>query len=437
MENMDSIISARWIIPVVPEGKILNNHSVLINNGHIHDIIPTDELTGRYESSHHIHMNDHALLPGFINAHCHTPMTLLRGVADDLPLKSWLEKHIWPLEGKWADDKFCYDGTELAIAELLRSGSTSFIDMYFFPEATAEVIDECGYRASIGLTVIEFPTKWAQTTDEYFDKCLQVHNEYQHHPLIETHFAPHAPYTVSDDSMKRIRTLCNELEIPIQMHIHETQQEVDDSIELHGKRPLQRLEDLGFLGPDLQAVHMTALTDDEIELLVKRGVHVMHCPQSNMKLASGIAPIPKLLKAGVNVALGTDGAASNNDLDMIGEMQSAAMLAKVGSGDATAVSAEQALTMATIGGARAMGIDNKVGSLELGKQADMIAIDLSKLEQQPLFNPISQIVYSGDKRLVSDAWVAGRHLMKNRELTTLDYDKILHKTKQWQEKLSS
>ena len=436
MQTIDTILSAPWVVPVVPEGKVLEQHSILLHQGIIHDIIPSSEITGRYTTKHHIKLDSHILMPGFVNAHCHTPMNLMRGVADDVPLKTWLEKHIWPLEGKWADDRFCADGTEMALAELIRSGSTCLADMYFFPEASAEVINDAGFRASIGLTVIEFPTKWAQTTDEYFQRCIEVHNEYQYHPLISSHFAPHAPYTVSDDSMRRIRTLCDELEIPIQMHIHETRQEVDDSIAEFGVRPLERLENLGLLGPDLMAVHMTDLTDDEIKLIAERGVHVMHCPESNMKLASGICPVPRLQEAGINVALGTDGTASNNDLCMIGEMKSAAMLAKIGSGDATAVSAERALSMATINGAKALGLADKIGSLENGKQADIIAIDMSELEQLPLFHPISQVVYSADKRLVTDAWIAGKHVMKDRELTSLDLDEILYKARQWQNKLS-
>jgi len=436
MQTVDTILTGAWVIPVVPEGKVLEEYSIVIDQGIIKEILPSNEVIGRYTATHDIKLNDHILMPGFINAHCHTPMNLFRGVADDVPLKTWLEKHIWPLEGAWADDHFCADGTEMALAELIRSGSTCLADMYFYPEASAEVINDAGFRASIGLTVIEFPTKWAQTTNDYFDRCIEVHNEYQHHPMITSHFAPHAPYTVSDESMRRIRALCDELEIPIQMHIHETQREVDESIAEHGMRPLQRLDNLGFLGPDLMAVHMTALTDEEIDIIAERGVHVMHCPESNMKLASGICPVDRLQGAGINVALGTDGTASNNDLCMIGEMKSAAMLAKIGSGDPTAVSAERALSMATINGAKALGIDDRVGSLEVGKQADVIAIDMSKLEQQPLFHPISQIVYSADKRLVTDVWVAGRHLMKNRELTSLDLDKILHNAKQWQKKLS-
>lgn len=436
MEQMDTIISAKWVIPVIPEGKVLHDHSVLIHQGKIHDVLPTNELTGRYESNNHLKMSNHAVLPGFVNSHGHSPMSLFRGVADDLPLKSWLEKHIWPLESRNVDERFCKDGTNLAMVEMLRSGTTCMSDMYFFPESTAEAVDQAGFRASIGLTVIDFPTNWAQTTDEYFELGLKMADNYRNHPLISCHFAPHAPYTVSDDAFDRIRTLCTELQLPIQMHIHETYHEVQESLSVHDMRPLKRLENLGLLGPDLQAVHMTELTDDEIDLLVEYNVHVVHCPESNMKLASGICPVAKLLNAGVNVALGTDGAASNNDLDMLGEMRSAAFLGKIGAMEATAVSATEALSMATINGARALGMADQIGSLEAGKQADIIAIDFDRPEQYPMFHPLSQIVYCTDRTQVTDAWVAGRHLMKGRELTTMDVDDIINKAKQWQQTLT-
>ncbi|MBT8449130.1 MAG: TRZ/ATZ family hydrolase [Gammaproteobacteria bacterium] len=437
MELMDTIISAKWVIPVVPAGKILHDHSVLIQQGKIHDIIPSNEISGRYQATHHIKMDNHAVLPGFVNSHSHSPMSLLRGVADDLPLKSWLEKHIWPLESRHVSEQFCYDGSNLAMVEMIRSGTTCVSDMYFFPESTAEAVDQAGMRATIGLTVIDFPTNWAQSIDEYFELGLKMAERYRNHPLISCHFAPHAPYTVNDDAFNRIRTLSTELQLPIQMHIHETLHEVEESLSIHGLRPLQRLENLGLLGPDLQAVHMTELADDEIERLAEYNVHVVHCPESNMKLASGICPVAKLLKAGVNVALGTDGSASNNDLDMLGEMRSAAFLGKIGTMEATAVSAIEALSMATINGAKALGMDDKIGSLEIGKQADIIAIDFDRPEQYPMFQPISQIVYCTDRTQVTDAWVAGRHLMKSRELTTLDVDQIVESAKKWQQTLTS
>ena len=437
MEQMDTIISAKWVIPVVPAGKILHDHSVLLSQGKIHDILPTHELSARYSSAHHIKLENHALLPGFVNSHGHSPMSLMRGIADDLALKSWLEKHIWPLESRYVSEEFCKDGSNLTMIEMLRSGTTCMSDMYFFPESTAEAVDAAGFRATIGLTVIDFPTNWAQTTDEYFELGLKMADTYRNHPLISCHFAPHAPYTVGDAAFDRIRTLCTELQLPIQMHIHETWHEIQESLTVHGMRPLQRLENLGLLGPELQAVHMTQLTDEEIERLAEYNVHVVHCPESNMKLASGICPVDKLLKAGVNVALGTDGAASNNDLDMLGEMRTAAFLGKIGAMEATAVSATEALSMATINGAKAIGLGDTIGSLEVGKQADIIAIDFDKPEQVPMFHPISQIVYCTDRTQVTDAWVAGKHLMKGRELTTLDVDEIVAKAKHWQKTVTA
>jgi len=437
LEQLDSIIDAKWLIPVVPEGKILNHHSLLIRHGKIVDIIPTREVMGRYQSIHHIKLDNHALLPGFVNSHCHSPMSLMRGIADDLPLKAWLEKHIWPLEAKFLDEQYVADGTSLAVAEMIRSGTTCLVDQYFYPETSAEIISEIGFRARLGLPIIDIPTNWAKNIDEYFEHGLKLTQDYMNHPLISCQFSPHAPYTVSDDALKRISTLSTELEIPIQMHIHETIHEIQEAMAEDDMRPLQRLENLGLLGPELQAVHMTQITEQEISKLASYGIQVIHCPESNMKLASGICPVTDLMAAGINVALGTDGAASNNDLDMISEMRSAAFLAKVSTHDATALSAAQVLSMATINGAKAIGLEEQIGSLEAGKQADITAIDLSGLEQQPIYNPISQIIYSSDRKQVTDVWVAGRHLMKDRLLTTIDIDSVSNKAIEWQKKFSS
>jgi len=435
MEIVDSLIHGRWIVPVIPFGQILENHTLVVNGSKIRAIIPTNEVIGRYQAHHETHLDDHLIIPGFINAHTHASMSLLRGIADDLPLKSWLEKHIWPLEKQFVEEEFVSDGTRLAIAEMILSGTTCFADMYFYPENSAEVVTEAGIRARIGMIISDNPTTWASSTDDYFSKGLEFADNYKHHPLISSQFAPHAPYTVSDEPLKRIQMLSTELGTGIQMHIHETESEVNDAIESTGKRPLQRLEELGMLGPDLQAVHMTQLTAKEIEKLSAFGVHVIHCPESNMKLASGACPVEHLIGSGVNVALGTDGAASNNDLDMLGEMRTAALLAKLSAKDATAVSATTVLEMATINGARALGMENEVGSLEEGKQADLIAINMSGVEQQPMYNPISQLVYTSDRKQITDLWVAGKHLMKDRQLTTLDLKSVLSNTREWQIKL--
>jgi len=436
MEIVDSLIHGRWIVPVVPHGQILEHHTIVVNGSKIREIIPTNEVMGRYQAHHETLLDEHLIIPGFVNTHCHSPMSLLRGIADDLPLKSWLEKHIWPLEHEFVDEDFVADGSRLAVCEMIRSGTTCFADMYFYPENTAEVAAEAGIRAKIGMIISDFPTGYAANIDEYFSKGLEFADKYKHHPLISCQFAPHAPYTVSDEPLKRIQMLSTELGIPIQMHIHETLTEVNDAIEATGKRPLQRLDELGLLGPDLQAVHMTQLTAQEIEQLAANSVHLLHCPESNMKLASGACPVDQLLGAGLNVALGTDGAASNNDLDMLGEMKTAALLAKLTAQDATAVSATTVLEMATINGAQALAMDKEIGSLEVGKQADIIAVNMSGVEQQPLYHPVSQLVYTSDRTQISDVWVAGKHLMKERQLTTLSLSSIIKNAKQWQQKLT-
>jgi len=435
MQQVDTLIHARWIIPVEPEG-VLEHHCLAIHAGRIVDLLPGDQAGQRYQAAQTVHLNDHALIPGLVNAHTHAAMSLLRGLADDLPLMEWLNKHIWPAESAWVSAEFVQDGTQLAIAEMLRSGTTCFNDMYFFPDVTAKVASQCGMRASVGLIFIDFPSAWAGSPDEYLDKGLAVHDAYHDHPLIKTTFAPHAPYSVSDAPLRKIVTLAEELDIPINMHVHETADEIAHSLEHYQVRPLQRLQDLGLLSPRLLAVHMTQLTDTEITEFAATGGHVLHCPESNLKLASGFCPVDKLIKAGINVALGTDGAASNNDLDMFGEMRSAALLAKAVSGDATSVPAATALRMATLNGARALDLDTEIGSLRPGKSADITAVYLGGIETQPVYDPISQLVYAAGRDHVTDVWVAGQRLLNNRALTTLDETEILRKTQQWRDRIT-
>lgn len=433
--EIDRLIHARWIIPVRPKGNVLEHYSIAINDGTILDILPSTEAEQKYSARESTTLNQHALLPGFINSHTHAAMTLFRGLADDLPLMQWLNDHIWPAEAKWVDEQFVRDGTRHAIAEMIRSGTTCFNDMYFFPDHTAEVANEIGMRCCVGLILIEFPTAWATDAQNYIDKGLEVHDKFKHSPLITTAFAPHAPYTVADQSLIHINTLAEELDIPIHMHIHETEHEVAESIQQHTFSPLKRLESLGVLSERMMAVHMTQLTEEEIDLTAKYNASVVHCPESNMKLASGFCPVNALLNAHVNVALGTDGAASNNDLDMLGEMRSCALLAKAVSQDSTAVSAATALEMATINAAKALGLDANIGSLEIGKEADIIAIDLDTIETQPLYDPVSQIVYSANRNQISDVWVSGKPLLESRELTTLDSNLSLQTVKDWGEKI--
>ncbi len=430
MQDIDTLLNARWVIPVEPDNTVLEHHSLAISGGRIVDVLPTSEAATRFSAKNTLDLDRHALIPGLVNAHTHASMSLLRGIADDLPLMEWLQGHIWPAESKWVSAEFVYEGTQLAIAEMLRSGTTCFNEMYFFPDEAARAAINAGMRACIGLIVIDFPTVWAKDADEYIHKGLALHDRFRNNPLITTAFAPHAPYTVSDGPLSRIVTIAEELDIPIHMHVHETADELSQSLQQHESHPLARLERLGLLTPRLLAVHMTQLTDQEIADFAQAGAHVLHCPESNMKLASGFCPVGKLLAAGINVALGTDGAASNNDLDMLGEMRSSALLAKVVAGDPI-VPAHTALRMATLNGAKALGLDGVTGSLVPGKAADVVAIDLARIETQPLYHPISQIVYAASREQITDVWVAGRHLLKDRALTTLDEQALLEKSARW------
>jgi 5-methylthioadenosine/S-adenosylhomocysteine deaminase len=437
MTAVDTLIHSRWIAPVEPAATLLEHHSLAIHEGRILDILPTGQALTTYTASVEHSLDRHLLIPGLINAHTHAAMSLLRGLADDLPLNDWLNDHIWPAESRWVNEEFVHDGTQLAMAEMLRCGTTCFNDMYYFPDITARVAASCGMRASVGLIVLDFPTVWAHDADEYISRGLAVHDQYRGDPLIKTLFAPHAPYTVSDKPLEHIRVLADELDIGIHMHVHETVDEVDKAIELTGKRPLQRLQDLGLLSPAMLAVHMTQLSAEEISLYAASGGHVVHCPESNLKLASGFCPAQALHAAGINIALGTDGAASNNDLDMLGEMRTAALLGKAVSDDASALPAHTILEMATLNGARALGIDADAGSLLRGKWADIAAVCLDTIESQPVYNPVSQLVYACGREQVTDVWVAGRQLLKDRRLTTLDDNDILERTRDWRARIIS
>ena len=436
MENIETLINARWIAPVEPGDTVLEDYTVAIEKGRILEILPQEEAAARYRAANRADLNDHVVIPGLINAHTHAAMSLMRGLADDLPLMSWLNDHIWPAEGKWVSPEFVHDGVQLAVAEMIRGGTTCFNDMYFFPDTAARVAQHAGIRACMGLILIDFPTAWAAGPDEYFEKGIALHDEYHNEPLIHTAFAPHAPYTVSDGPLERVRTYADELEIPVHMHVHETAHEVAEATEKQGCRPLERLDRMGLLSPSLMAVHMTQLSDEEIARVSEAGAHVVHCPESNMKLASGFTPLAKLLAAGVNVALGTDGAASNNDLDMFGEMRSAALIAKAVANDASAVPAMEALRMATINGAKALGIDDVTGSLTPGKSADITAVRLDRLETQPVYDPVSHLVYSASRHQVTDVWVAGRQLLHDRRLTTLDEVELMKRARSWGEKIA-
>ena len=433
--KIDTLINARWVIPVEPDGKILDHYSVAIRDGKIVKVLPTADATRKYEATEVIELPSHAIIPGLVNAHTHAAMTLFRGLADDLPLMQWLENHIWPAEAKWVSDEFVADGARLAMAEMLRGGTTCFNDMYFFGEDVAHVAREVRMRASVGMIMLDFPSTYAQSWDEYLEKGLKLHDDLRNSELVSTAFAPHAPYSVSDEPLSKISTLNNELNRPVHIHVHETAAEVTEAEKATRMRPLERLNRLDLVNPNLLAVHFTQATPDEIRLLGDNNASVVHCPESNLKLASGFCPVTDLMSAGVNVALGTDGAASNNDLDMLGELRTAALLAKGVTGDATALPAHSALRMATLNGARALGLGEITGSLVPGKVADIAAIDLSPVSTQPVYDPLSQIVYAASREQVSDVWVAGQRLLQNRVLTTIDEKRVIAKAQEWRDKI--
>jgi len=436
-EPADTVIEARWVIPVEPARDVLADHSVVISGDRITAILPTVEARAKYQARQRFELAGHALIPGLINLHTHAAMTLMRGLADDLTLMDWLNQHIWPAEMKHVSEQFVYDGTRLACAEMLRGGVTCFNDMYFFPQAAARAARDAGMRAGLGLIVIEFPTPYAADAQDYLSKGLALRDELRNEPLLSFCLAPHAPYTVSDKSLRQIATFASELDLPVHMHVHETVAEIEQSLKDHGVRPLQRLADLGLLGPGLIAVHTVHLEPREIELFAQHGCHVAHCPSSNLKLASGLAPVRALLAAGVNVALGTDGAASNNRLDMFAEIRLAALLAKGISGDATALPAWQALEMATLGAARALGLDSKIGSLRPGKFADLAAVRLDDIETSPCYDPLSHLVYAAGREQVSHVWVNGKLVLDDRQLTTIDTQEVIATAAYWRARIGA
>lgn len=430
----DLRIDARWVLPMSEGTGVLENHTVLVTDGKVSGLCPTSECTE--EAGETLRLTEHAVLPGYINAHGHAAMALFRGMADDLPLMTWLEQHIWPAEGQWVSSGFVYDGTQLAIAEMLRCGTTTFADMYFYSGDSIQASLDAGMRTVSFTPVLDFPTNFAQNADEYIRKTMDVHAKYRHQALAHIGIGPHAPYTVSDEPLKEIATIANQTGMPVQIHLHETAFEVAQSIEQRGQRPTERLAELGFLNEGVSCVHMTQIDDTDIGILQQTGASVVHCPESNLKLASGFCPVQKLMDARVTVAIGTDGAASNNDLNIQGELKTAAMLAKAVAGDAAALPAMTALKAATIGGAKALRIDEFTGSIEVGKAADLQAVRMNNLPQLPLYDAASQLVYTDSSRMTEYTWVAGKALLKAGQLSTLNEDQLIARAVQWQQKIS-
>lgn len=437
-EAIDLVIRARWVVPVEPAGVILEHHAVAVRAGRIVGVMPQSQAEQRFDAARVVDLPSHLLMPGMVNLHVHAAMTLMRGLADDLPLQKWLQEAIWPAEGRHVSEAFVRDGTRLAAAEMLRGGITTCNDMYFHPAAAAEAFAEMGMRAVVGVVMLDFPTPFASDADDYLRKGLAARDQWRDHPLIDFSIAPHAPYTVSDASFGRALAIADELDLPIHVHVHETAQEITEGLAAHGVRPLARLARLGVLGENLIGVHAVHLDDSDVDLLVRHDCAIAHCPSSNMKLASGIAPVPRLLAAGLRVGLGTDGAASNNRLDLLQEMRQAALLAKVGSLDATAVPAHAALRMATLDGARAIGMGERIGSIEPGKSADLCAVDLGQAVCQPCFDPVSHLVYVAGREQVSHVWIDGEtRVDKGIPLLHISDSELLRLASVWQTKVGN
>jgi len=437
MESIDTLVCARWVVPVEPDGRVLERHSVAIDAGRIVAVLPTVDARLRYDARETLDRPNHAVLPGLVNAHTHAAMVLLRGRAENLPLDPWLRKAVWPLERRWVDPEYVRDGTELAIAEMLRGGITCFADMHLCPDVVAQTAAAAHVRASVGLIVTEADTSWASTADEYIDRGMRLRDEYQGDPLITTHFAPHAPYSVADATLARVRRLADELDLPVAMHLHETAREIEQSLQTHGKRPLERLASLGLASPQLVAIHMTQVDPQDLDTLATAGASVVHCPESNLKLGAGVCPVARLLGHGIRVALGTDGAASNNDLDLLAEARIAGLVSAGVGATPGALVASDLLRMATLEGARTLGLGESTGSLVPGKWADLCCIDLRVPRSWPVHDVATAVIYAASSQQVTDTWVAGRRLLAEGRLRTIDESAALARAEEWSARIDT
>jgi 5-methylthioadenosine/S-adenosylhomocysteine deaminase len=436
MERVDSLISAAHVVPVEPRG-VLDDHAVAVKDGAIVAVLPAPQALARFEAKDVVRLDRHVLIPGLVNLHCHAAMTLMRGIADDVPLMTWLREHVWPVEAKHVSDEFVHDGSLLAMAEMIRAGATCVNDMYFFPEATARAALRIGMRASLGMIAIEFPSAYAPDAAAYLRKGLATRDAFRGEKLLSFCLAPHAPYTVGDEMLEHMATLADKIDVPIHCHVHETRDEISQGVAKDGVRPFERLRRLGIVGPRLIAVHSVHMDDAELEVMARERVSVAHCPSSNMKLASGIARVAEMRQRGIRVGLGTDGAASNNRLDMLQEARTAAMLAKVATGDAAVVPAREALEMMTIEPARALGLDGRIGSIAEGKAADLTAVELSSPEALPCYDPVSHLVYAAGRENVSHVWIDGRARLHERKLVGIDEGDLEEKARRWRKRLTA
>jgi len=433
---VDLCLDARWIVPIEPAGA-LEQHTLVIDAGRVVALLPTAAVDNAYAPRERVALPGHALLPGLVNAHTHAAMTLLRGIADDVPLKTWLEQHIWPCEARFLSPDFVHDGTLIAAGEMLCGGVTCCADQYFFPDAAARAYRQSGMRAVLCLPVLDFPTPYAADADAYLQAGLAVRDAWKHEARLSFALAPHAPYTVGDSSWEKIVVFARQLDLPIQTHVQETRDELEQSLARTGITPLARLDRLGATASNFIAVHAVHLADSDFDLLATQGCQVVHCPTSNLKLASGIAPVARLQERGINVAVGSDGAASNNRLDVLAEARLASLIAKAATGDAAAVPAATALRMATLNGAAALGLDAEIGSLRPGKQADAIAVNLAAFQHAPVYDPISHLVHVAGRDQVSDVWIAGKRVLSDGTLATLDATDLAARARLWQDRLRS
>lgn len=434
MHNIDLLITARWILPIAPKNIILEQHALAVKDDKIIDVLPLEQAKEQYYAEQYLDFPHHVLMPGLVNSHTHTPMNLFRGLADDLPLMDWLTKHIWPAEKALINAESVAVGTRLAIAEMIRGGTTCFNDNYFFPDITAQTAIETGMRVVAGNVIMSVPTDWASDEKGYFTRAENILRDFTPHPLVNWTITPHAPYTVNDDSFKKVREISDKYDLHVHLHLHETAFECEQSIKEFGVRPIARLQKLGLINEKLIAIHMVDVNSAEMDVIAKANASIVHCPESNLKLASGFAPIAEYVKRGINVAIGTDGAASNNDLDMFGELRTASFIAKAQSGDPTSLPAHDVIKMATLNGAKAIGLEKQIGSLEAGKFADFIAVDLSSYLTQPIYNPLSHLAYAVNRLQVSDVWIAGKRLLKNGEFTRLDTTELVESAQVWADK---
>ena len=435
MINVDYIIYADYVLPMDESLTVIKDGAIAVKGTRVLKVGTSQDISRYYAPEVVINGKQKVVFPGLINTHTHAAMVYFRGIADDQPLKEWLENHIWPAENRWLSPEFVSDAIELACLEMLKGGITTYNDMYFYEDAAAEATKRVGMRAALGAGILDFPTKSARTVDEYFENAESFIRDWKGDSLITPCVAPHALYTCGPETLKRAKRVAVKYDVPIHIHLSETKWEVEEIKSMYAMMPVEYLDSLGFLDEKVLAVHCVWVTDREMEVLAERKVGVSHCIESNLKLASGIAPVVEMLKAGIKVAFGTDGAASNNDLNIFSEMSTAAKLEKTLSEDPTALDAKTAFLMATRWGAEVLGLGRITGSIEEGKAADLVMADLNKPHLVPMYNIYSHIVYAMRPSDVEMVMVDGKVVVNDGELTTGDESEILQKAMDWAEKI--